>query len=341
MDIACVFLDINANIGIDKYEMYKIGVSVSFFIESQGNLDQIRKSLKFAHESSDGICIFYNNVSWHNLQKAFLMEFERSSIFVEDKNPYVIAKGFKKEAEGVFFDNVYGKPVLMVPYDLNCQSNLSVFNHLKGENLRIGLFEEKVKNDFVVYADEVETILSVNSRELEQLKQNINEKNIYTSCGESPQQSLFNILATLNVTVSTAESCTAGIVSGKIADLPGVSGYFKGGCVTYSNELKSKFLSVNVNTLNNFGAVSKEVAEQMALGILHKSGSDYAVSITGIAGPSGATRDKPVGLVYFSAVSHKDIKTVEKIFTGNRKIIREKAAKFALLFLRQFILESV
>jgi len=136
-------------------------------------------------------------------------------------------------------------------------------------------------------------------------------------------------------TVSCAESCTGGLIAKKITDVAGSSAYFKSSFVTYSNEAKAKMLGVSVETLEKFGAVSAETAAEMAEGALQNAGSDYAISTTGIAGPGGATKDKPVGLVYIGIASKKETKTFKYNFWGAREDIRERAANTALDLLRR------
>lgn len=135
--------------------------------------------------------------------------------------------------------------------------------------------------------------------------------------------------------IAFAESCTGGLLSKMITDLPGSSEYFWGGAVTYSNEAKKKILGVKEETLAKYGAVSEETASEMLRGILEVSGADIGAAITGIAGPGGGSEAKPVGLVYIAAGS-KEHQVVKKLnFMGNRNIIRTLSAKTALDLLRR------
>jgi nicotinamide-nucleotide amidase len=118
-------------------------------------------------------------------------------------------------------------------------------------------------------------------------------------------RALLDLCRSRKLTIATAESCTGGLVAAALTDIPGSSDVIDRGFVTYSNDAKRAMLGVKASTLESFGAVSKETATQMAVGALEKAGVDLAVSITGIAGPGGATPGKPVGLVHF-AVAARD-----------------------------------
>lgn len=127
-----------------------------------------------------------------------------------------------------------------------------------------------------------------------------------------PEEELGQLLIEKNLTVATAESCTGGLVSSKLTDVSGSSEYVELNFVTYANEAKHNILGVSWDILNNYGAVSEECAEAMANGLEKATGCDVAICTTGIAGPTGGTKEKPVGLVYIS-VKYKGIVTIKEI----------------------------
>ena len=166
---------------------------------------------------------------------------------------------------------------------------------------------------------------------------NVLGDNIYGYNQDSLETVIQKMLIEKKKTISVAESCTGGMVAAKLTDTAGSSVCFKQSVVTYSNQAKMQLLNVKPETLEQFGAVSEQTANEMLDGILALSKADYAISITGIAGPGGATKDKPVGLVYIG-VSHKGKNKVEKfIFSGTRQDIRERATTVALDSIRRLI----
>ncbi len=146
-------------------------------------------------------------------------------------------------------------------------------------------------------------------------------------------QNLASNLSTQNLKVTCAESCTGGLLAANLTRLPGSSAWFDMGFVTYSNEAKQQMLNVNPSTLAHYGAVSEEVVREMALGALISSKADYALSISGIAGPTGGSEEKPVGLVWFGLASKKRIWAESKIFNGDRDQIRAQAVQHAVQLL--------
>ena len=145
---------------------------------------------------------------------------------------------------------------------------------------------------------------------------------------------LGEILCNNKLTISTAESCTGGMVSAKLISYPGISASFLEGAITYSNEAKMKRLGVRKETLDTYGAVSEETAREMAEGIAKESCSNTSIATTGIAGPGGGTKEKPVGLVYI-AVHVNNNTIIEKCnFSGNREEVRVSATNHALKMLK-------
>ncbi|MEO0141927.1 MAG: CinA family protein [candidate division WOR-3 bacterium] len=143
------------------------------------------------------------------------------------------------------------------------------------------------------------------------------------------------------LTLGVCESCTGGMLGSIITSQSGSSKYFKGGIIAYSNEVKGKVVGVKKYTLKKFGAVSEETAGEMACGVRRKLGTDIGIGITGIAGPTGGTKEKPVGLVYISVCSklHRVIKRY--IFKGTRELIRKRACRASLEILKEFIQKTV
>ena len=136
-----------------------------------------------------------------------------------------------------------------------------------------------------------------------------------------------------NLKISIAESCTGGLLSSLITELPGCSSFFETSLVTYSNKSKMDFLGVKKNTISQYGAVSHQTAKAMVIGLISKTKTDIAVSITGVAGPSGGTKKNPIGTVYFGiAIKNKNkAKIYKKCFTKkNRKSIQSNSVKFAI-----------
>lgn len=143
-----------------------------------------------------------------------------------------------------------------------------------------------------------------------------------------------------NRSVSCAESCTGGLLSGRLVNVSGVSAVFDQSYVTYANCAKAKLLDVKNETLRLYGAVSEQTAMEMAFGVARAADSFYGLSVTGIAGPEGGTKEKPVGLVYIGC-SELDVGAVRKFyFEGDRITIRQTAVTMALKFLHDMITRS-
>jgi len=141
-------------------------------------------------------------------------------------------------------------------------------------------------------------------------------------------------LAQQNKTIAVAESCTGGLITKMLTDIPGASRYFTYGWVTYSNQAKITELGVPAELIEKYGAVSEQVAEVMAKGAREKAGTDFTIATTGIAGPEGGSEQKPVGLVYIAVSSEKGCQRKRFIFSHTRETIRQRTAQMALNMLR-------
>ena len=143
---------------------------------------------------------------------------------------------------------------------------------------------------------------------------------------------LVNKLIEKKLVIATAESCTGGLLAKKITDVSGSSKVFEMGLVSYANRIKNEFLEVPNEVLNTVGAVSEETAKQMAIGVTKLARSDIGVGITGIAGPTGGTQKKPVGLVYYSIYFKAEDKLIVKklLLKGNRDEIREQTTEIVI-----------
>ena len=155
------------------------------------------------------------------------------------------------------------------------------------------------------------------------------------------ERAVMDLLVSGSMTLSTVESCTGGLISSRIVSESGASEILKCGFVTYSNESKSKLVGVKKSTLDKYGAVSEQTASEMAKGGAKASGSDVCISVTGIAGPDGGTKEKPVGLVYIGCCVKGKVTVKEFRFSGNRNKIRNLSATNALILARECILEYI
>ena len=141
---------------------------------------------------------------------------------------------------------------------------------------------------------------------------------------------LFHNCLEKKLTVTTAESCTGGMIASSIVSVSGSSAIFKSSVVTYSNEMKSKILNIPLKSINENGAVSKVIAYTMAYNVLDLMNSDISIAVTGIAGPGGGSKNKPVGLVHIGIGTKQNIVTKRYLFKGNRLKVRQETTLEAL-----------
>ncbi len=162
-------------------------------------------------------------------------------------------------------------------------------------------------------------------------------RHIFATGDERMEDVVGKLLREKALTLSVAESCTGGLIGHRITNVPGSSDYFMGGVVVYSNAAKIRMLGVNPDTLNRFGAVSAETAREMAQGIRQYMDTDLGIAVTGIAGPSGGTKEKPVGTVFIGLSTAKEEFTRRYRFFGNREQIKLNTSMMALDWIRRYI----
>ncbi|SET83525.1 CinA family nicotinamide mononucleotide deamidase-related protein [Thalassotalea agarivorans] len=153
----------------------------------------------------------------------------------------------------------------------------------------------------------------------------------------SLQEVVLNLLADKGYTLTTAESCTGGLIASQITSIAGASQNFHAGFVTYANESKQQLVNVNATTLAEYGAVSEQTVKEMALGAISTAKADVAVAVSGIAGPDGGSEEKPVGTVCIAWGSASDMRTITLLIPGNRVLFQKYVASIALDLIRRFL----
>ena len=197
---------------------------------------------------------------------------------------------------------------------------------------------------FATYVGKGDVLVRITSPDPEKLREGVGKarsifgESLYSEDGADMAQTAVRLAREKGVLVTAAESCTGGLVSKLITDIPGSSEIFPGGVVSYSNAVKRSLLGVDAGVLETRGAVSPETAAAMALGVRDLMGADIAVSLTGIAGPGGGTPQKPVGLVYMGVADGAGVRTEELRFAGTRENVRLRSAMAALNAVRLILI---
>lgn len=226
------------------------------------------------------------------------------------------------------------------------------FGESKVEEMILDLIDKQTNPTLATYAKQGEVHLRVTARAateeeakkllkpmVKEIKKRFGEAVYTTDEKETLTDVVVKLLKKHELTVTTAESCTGGLLAGTLVGVPGVSKVFREGFVTYSNKAKRKLLDVSKSTLKKYGAVSAQTAKEMAKGGVFATDADICVAITGLAGPDGATPEKPIGLVYIACYMNDKVHVEEFRFKGDRQKIRERSVVQALDVLRRSILE--
>jgi nicotinamide-nucleotide amidase len=162
---------------------------------------------------------------------------------------------------------------------------------------------------------------------------------VFATRGETMEEVIAGLLSARGKTLAVAESCTGGLIAMRLTEVPGSSSYFWEGAVTYANESKMRILGVPEKILIDHGAVSSETAESMASGMRKRAGTDFAISVTGVAGPGGGSEEKPVGTVFIGYSDKDKTKSMKFLFPGDRELIRWRSSQAALDYLRRQIIK--
>ncbi|MFN6963073.1 MAG: competence/damage-inducible protein A [Pyrinomonadaceae bacterium] len=207
---------------------------------------------------------------------------------------------------------------------------------------------ETIETSILFNRSEVEVHLTAKARSeseadeaLDECTRRIVEKlghAVFSTSGESLEEVVGRLLTERSATLSVAESCTGGLIGSRITDVAGSSRYFIEGVVSYSNDAKIRTLGVPRETIEKHGAVSAETAQAMAAGMRHLARTDYALSVTGIAGPGGGSSSKPVGTVFVGLADEEGVKTVRLHLPGDRYLVRWRSSQAALDLLRRRLL---
>lgn len=274
-------------------------------------------------------------------------------IIEENDKVMIILPGPPKEMKPMFQETV--KPYLQKKSNSILISKMikiaGVGESVVAEELK-DLMDAQTNPTIAPYAKDVGVVLRItakadNEKEALELIDPIEKEiirrlgnNVYATEDVDIEEVVAKLLIEKGLTISTAESCTGGMIAGTLINYPGISEVFLEGAVTYSNEAKHNRLGVKNETLDKHGAVSEETAREMAIGIAQTSKTDVSIVTTGIAGPEGGTLEKPVGLVYIGVYVKGEVKIQRCIFSGNRNKIRLQATITGLDMLRRILIEK-
>ena len=277
-------------------------------------------------------------------------------IILETKNcTYILLPGPPVELEAMFENRI-------MPYLASLQSGVLFSKTVKvigvgeskAETMIKDLIDSQTNPTIATYAKTAEVHIRVTSyasdeKEAKKLVKPVVKElklrfgnNIYSTDEDvTLERAVMDLLVSNSMTLSTVESCTGGMIASRIVGESGASEVLKCGFITYSNKSKRKLVGVKKSTLDKYGAVSRQVASEMAKGGAAVSKSDVCISVTGIAGPDGGTEEKPVGLVYIGCCVKGKTTVKEFRFSGNRSKIRTLSATNALILARECILEYI
>ena len=274
-------------------------------------------------------------------------------IMEKDGKTAILLPGPPNELKPLFTEQVFPYLQSRQPEVIRSQMvKICGFGESQVEDKLIDLINTQTNPTIATYAKTAEVHLRVTAKAanedeakalikpvVKEIKSRFDNAVYTTKEEETLEMAVVRLLKKHELTVTTAESCTGGLIAGRLVNVPGASEVFREGFITYSNKAKRKYLDVSKGTLKKYGAVSEQTAKEMATGGVFASDADACIAVTGIAGPD-ADGEKPVGLVYIACYIKDKVKVEEYHFKGNREKIREQSVVKALDFLRRSILSN-
>ena len=275
-------------------------------------------------------------------------------IMEKDGKTAILLPGPPNELYPLFMDQVYPYLMKLQPDMIRSQMvKICGIGESQVEDKLLDLIDQQTNPTIATYAKTGEVHLRVTAKAgseeeakalikpvVKEIKNRFGDAVYTTKEDETLEMTVVRLLKKYELTVTTAESCTGGMLAARLVNVPGVSDVFREGFITYSNKAKRKILDVSKGTLKKYGAVSEQTAKEMATGGVFATDADVCVAITGLAGPDGATEEKPVGLVYIACYMKDHVWVEHYQFKGNRGKVREQSVIKALDLLRRSILKN-
>ncbi len=326
---------------------------VRHFVEKNQDVPQLAEKQAYVVEGAE---ILYNKIGLAPGQKIVIKKDNKEKILYLLPGPprelqsmfdeYVI-EDLKRFQTKVYKEKIFHtcnipeskieeiiKPILEIEEKYSSDIEFSILPHLNIVDIKISAFghdELKIDEEISLIKDQI----------YECFKNANLPYAIYAEDNETLEYVVGMLLGRHKKTLAVAESCTGGLLANRITNIPGSSFYFLGGCVVYSNFLKEKVLGVKKETLQTYGAVSEQTVKEMCVGLKNLVGADYCISISGIAGPTGGTKDKPVGTVWICVYDGKEFESRCFRFLGTRLEVKEQAVNSALEMLRQRLIKDL
>ncbi len=327
MNYSVVFLDIPYSHEFYLDQIKNVGGVCSTAISCTNDFKSMKTTIEFAFNNSNGMFIIHAKRLWHKLQKIMLTSFERPSLFKDEA--FIIASGFKKYANGIFADIVYNKPIVFVNEEFDENFDFSTFKSLFGINYQIiGVFEGNINTQSTIFTDEVYTYIKLDNNQV--LPYDIDKSKIFTYNGQSVFSALLDTIKKTSIKLAIVDLSTNAFFLSKIISQANAKDYLALYIDTCSIHTLNYIFSIDEKYVEKFGFFSETFAKDTSSFSLQISNADCAISII-----NSKDFHKFLFLAYYKDNSFE---FSIKEFSGSLNTIYQKAASYAALFLRQFIL---